>query len=91
MGLDVMWYLKGAKDLELTYRWHDRYNGLDIVAFAYWILQMTRYLESLCLAMLSILVEMQSLGRAKRHGLLRHLLLLLSWMPYIILQQSTSG
>jgi hypothetical protein len=30
MGLDVVWYLKGAKDLELTYRC----DGLAVVAYA---------------------------------------------------------
>jgi hypothetical protein len=34
MGLDVVRYLKGAKDLELTYRRLDGCNGLAVVAYA---------------------------------------------------------
>jgi hypothetical protein len=34
MGLDVVRYLKGAKDLELTYRQHDGCDGLAVVAYA---------------------------------------------------------
>jgi hypothetical protein len=34
MGLDVVRYLKGAKDLELTYRRHDGCDGLAVVAYA---------------------------------------------------------
>ena len=33
MGLDVVRYLKGAKDMELTYRRHDG-QGMDVVAYA---------------------------------------------------------
>jgi hypothetical protein len=34
MGLDVARYLKGAKDLELTYSRRDGYEDLDVVAYA---------------------------------------------------------
>ena len=34
MGLDVARYLKGAKDLELTYSRQDGYEDLDVVAYA---------------------------------------------------------
>jgi hypothetical protein len=34
MGLDVARYLKGAKDLELTYSRQDIYEDLDVVAYA---------------------------------------------------------
>jgi hypothetical protein len=34
MGLDVARYLKGAKDLELTYNRQDGYEDLDVVAYA---------------------------------------------------------
>jgi hypothetical protein len=34
MGLDVVWYLKGAEDLELTSKQHDGCDGLAVVAYA---------------------------------------------------------
>jgi hypothetical protein len=34
MGLDVVRYLKGAKDLEMPYRRHDGCDGLAVVAYA---------------------------------------------------------
>jgi hypothetical protein len=81
MGLDVVRYLKGAKDLGSTYKQHKDYKDMSVVAHAdsdFANDTVSGNLGNLFMVMLCMLGAMQSHGKARKPRPLPHLQQLLS-------------